>query len=119
MLSILAVTGAPRNGLPASSVTTPVILPSEAAATIPLGRTASQRAKLTHGTANSPTHTISFCFLISPFLFPSAQNHFPRDETNKKLIAHLQLNRNFQFRPLASASYASAALDTTQYRGAP
>src|SRR4029077_5396911 len=52
----------------------------------------------------------SFCFLISPFLFPFRSESLPRDETNQKLIAHLQLNRNLQFRPLASASYASAAL---------
>src|ERR1700740_923050 len=45
MLSILAVTAAPRKGLPASPVPIPVPLPSEAAATVPLGNPANHNAK--------------------------------------------------------------------------
>src|ERR1700680_2838437 len=68
MFSTLAVTGAPRNGLPASSVTTPVTLPSETAATVPLGITANHNAKPKLATPNSATQMFRVCLVIEILL---------------------------------------------------
>jgi hypothetical protein len=68
MFSTLAVTGAPRKGLPASSVTTPEMLPSEAAATVPFGKTPNHNARPKFAITDSKIQTFRFCLVIEILL---------------------------------------------------
>src|SRR5579862_7388947 len=73
MFSIFAVTEAPRMGLPASSVTTPTMLASFAAATVGLDETANHNAKPKLATANSATQVGRLYLIIEILLiFPDA-----------------------------------------------
>jgi hypothetical protein len=74
----LAVTGAPRKGLPASSVTTPDTLPSEAAEAVLLGNAANHKARPKLATTNSTAQTFRFCLVIEILLIFLSFKRYPR-----------------------------------------